>query len=146
MGALGELAHAVAASAQTSAPARPAAAEQRAQVGHVRAHEGIDVRVVRAEADAIEFFVASGKLAAAVLAVPLSEVAFKFGPAEYFSLMVLGLVSAVVLAHGSLVKAIAMILLGLLMGLVGGVPPAVRAARTGALPYRLVGAKNPVTW
>ena len=45
--------------------------------------------------------------------------AFKFGPAEYFSLMVLGLIGAVVLAHGSLVKAIAMIVLGLLLGLVG---------------------------
>ena len=45
--------------------------------------------------------------------------AFKFGPAEYFSLMVLGLVGAVVLASGSLIKAVGMILLGLLLGLVG---------------------------
>ncbi|HYD76749.1 tripartite tricarboxylate transporter permease [Ramlibacter sp.] len=50
---------------------------------------------------------------------PLTEVAFKFGPAEYFSLMVLGLIGAVVLASGSLIKAVAMILLGLLLGLVG---------------------------
>ena len=55
----------------------------------------------------------------ALFAPPLAEVALKFGPAEYFSLMVLGLVAAVVLAHGSLVKAIAMTILGLLMGLVG---------------------------
>ncbi|MBI5967539.1 MAG: tripartite tricarboxylate transporter permease [Deltaproteobacteria bacterium] len=55
----------------------------------------------------------------ALFAPPLAEVAFKFGPAEYFSLMVLGLVSAAVLAHGSMIKAIAMILLGLLLGLVG---------------------------
>ena len=55
----------------------------------------------------------------AAFAPPLAEVAFKFGPAEYFSLMVLGLVGAVVLASGSLVKAICMILLGLLMGMVG---------------------------
>ena len=54
-----------------------------------------------------------------VRAPPLAEVAFKFGPAEYFSLMTLGLVGAVVLASGSLVKAICMILLGLLLGLVG---------------------------
>jgi hypothetical protein len=54
----------------------------------------------------------------AAFAAPLSELAFKFGPAEYFSLMVLGLI-AVVLASGSLVKAIAMIVLGLLLGLVG---------------------------
>ena len=53
------------------------------------------------------------------MAVPLSELALKFGPAEYFSLMVLGLIGAVVLAHGSLLKAIAMILLGLLLGIVG---------------------------
>jgi putative tricarboxylic transport membrane protein len=52
-------------------------------------------------------------------APPLAEIAFKFGPAEYFSLMVLGLVAAVVLAHGSLLKAVAMIILGLLLGLVG---------------------------
>src|SRR5215218_5881679 len=52
-------------------------------------------------------------------APPLAELALKFGPADYFSLMVLGLIAAVVLAHGSLVKAIAMIVLGLLMGLIG---------------------------
>jgi putative tricarboxylic transport membrane protein len=55
----------------------------------------------------------------AAFAPPLTELAFKFGPAEYFSLMVLGLIGAVVLASGSLVKAIAMIVLGLLLGLVG---------------------------
>lgn len=55
----------------------------------------------------------------AVFAPPLAEVALKFGPAEYFSLMVMGLVASVVLAHGSLLKAVAMILLGLLLGLVG---------------------------
>jgi len=58
-------------------------------------------------------------LVLAAFAAPLSELAFKFGPAEYFSLMVLGLIGAVVLASGSLMKAIAMIVLGLLMGLVG---------------------------
>ncbi|WP_009523723.1 tripartite tricarboxylate transporter permease [Imbroritus primus] len=55
----------------------------------------------------------------AAFAAPLAEVAFKFGPAEYFSLMVVGLIGAVVLASGSLVKAIGMIVLGLLLGLVG---------------------------
>src|SRR5512141_1453377 len=55
----------------------------------------------------------------ATVAIPLSELALKFGPAEYFSLMVLGLIGAVVLAHGSLLKAIAMIILGLLLGIVG---------------------------
>ncbi|MBP7567774.1 MAG: tripartite tricarboxylate transporter permease, partial [Burkholderiaceae bacterium] len=60
-----------------------------------------------------------GTLILAAFAPPLTEVAFKFGPAEYFSLMVLGLIGAVVLASGSLLKAISMILLGLLLGLVG---------------------------
>jgi len=60
-----------------------------------------------------------GTLVLAALALPMVELAFKFGPAEYFSLMVLGLIGAVVLASGSLVKAIAMIVLGLLLGLVG---------------------------
>ena len=58
-------------------------------------------------------------LVLAAFAAPLSELAFKVGPAEYFSLMVLGLIGAVVLASGSLIKAIAMIVLGLLLGLVG---------------------------
>src|SRR5512145_1947340 len=60
-----------------------------------------------------------GTLVLAAFAPPLTEVAFKFGPAEYFSLMVLGLIGAVVLASGSLIKAIGMIVLGLLLGLVG---------------------------
>ncbi len=60
-----------------------------------------------------------GVIIVAALALPMVELAFKFGPAEYFSLMVLGLIGAVVLASGSLIKAIAMIVLGLLLGLVG---------------------------
>jgi len=55
----------------------------------------------------------------AALGAPLTSVALMFGPAEYFSLMVLGLVFAVVLAKGSVPKAIAMILMGLLMSTVG---------------------------
>jgi TctA family transporter len=60
-----------------------------------------------------------GTLILAAFAAPLTELAFKFGPAEYFSLMILGLIGAVVLASGSLIKAIAMIVLGLLLGMVG---------------------------
>jgi putative tricarboxylic transport membrane protein len=68
-----------------------------------------------------------GTIVIAAFAPPLTELAFKFGPAEYFSLMVVGLIGAVVLASGSLVKAIAMILLGLLLGqintdVISGVP------------------------
>jgi putative tricarboxylic transport membrane protein len=68
-----------------------------------------------------------GTIIVAAFAPPLTELAFKFGPAEYFSLMVLGLIGAVVLASGSLTKAIAMILVGLLFGqintdVISGVP------------------------
>lgn len=70
---------------------------------------------------AIGSFVA-GSLAILLVAAasaPLSAFALRFGPAEYFSLMLLGLVAAVVLAQGDLIKALAMTLLGLLLGLVG---------------------------
>jgi len=55
----------------------------------------------------------------ALLAPPLTGIALKFGAAEYFSLMVLGLISSIALASGSIVKALAMVVLGLLLGLVG---------------------------
>jgi TctA family transporter len=57
-----------------------------------------------------------GTVVVAAFAPALTELAFRFGPAEYFSLMVLGLIGAVVLASGSLLKAIAMVVLGLLLG------------------------------
>ena len=60
-----------------------------------------------------------GTVMIAAFAPALTELAFKFGPAEYFALMTLGLIGAVVLASGSLLKAVGMILLGLLLGLVG---------------------------
>ncbi len=56
-----------------------------------------------------------GTVIIAALAPALTELAFEFGPAEYFSLMVLGLIGAVVLASGSLIKAISMIIVGLLL-------------------------------
>ncbi|MCO4316267.1 tripartite tricarboxylate transporter permease [Phyllobacterium sp. 21LDTY02-6] len=55
----------------------------------------------------------------AVFAPPLTSIALQFGSAEYFSLMIVGLVSSIALAHGSVVKALAMVVLGLLLGLVG---------------------------
>lgn len=60
-----------------------------------------------------------GTLVIAAFSEPLSEVAFKFGPAEYFSLMVAGLIGAIALASGSTLKAVGMIITGLLLGLVG---------------------------
>jgi TctA family transporter len=64
----------------------------------------------------------AGVVTAIVIAIagpPLAEIAILFGPAEYVALLVLGLIGAVVLASGALPKAIAMILLGLLIGCVG---------------------------
>ena len=55
----------------------------------------------------------------ALFAPPLTTIALKFGSAEYCSLMIVGLVMSVALAHGSVVKAVAMVVLGLLLGLVG---------------------------
>jgi len=55
----------------------------------------------------------------ALFAPPLADAALKFGPADYFSLMVLGLVASVVLAQGSLLHAIGMVVLGLLLGTIG---------------------------
>jgi Tripartite tricarboxylate transporter TctA family len=55
----------------------------------------------------------------AVVAVPLTSIALKFGPAEYFSLILLGLITSTALAHGSVVKAMAMIITGMLFGIVG---------------------------
>ncbi|HEY9422646.1 MAG TPA: tripartite tricarboxylate transporter permease, partial [Thermoanaerobaculia bacterium] len=58
-------------------------------------------------------------LVIAALGAPLTGLALVFGPTEYFSLMVMGLVFAVVLARGSILKAIAMILVGVLLSTVG---------------------------
>jgi putative tricarboxylic transport membrane protein len=55
----------------------------------------------------------------AAIGAPLSQLALLFGPADYFSLMVLGIVFAVVLASGSILKAIAMITVGILLSTVG---------------------------
>ena len=64
----------------------------------------------------------AGTVATVVLAVfasPLARVALRFGPAEYFSLVVLGLLASIALARGSTLKALAMIVLGILLGTVG---------------------------
>ena len=55
----------------------------------------------------------------AAMAVPLANVALNFGPAEYFSLMLMGLAFAVLLARGSVFKAILMILVGILLSTIG---------------------------
>jgi putative tricarboxylic transport membrane protein len=70
---------------------------------------------------AIASFIAGtfATLVVAALAVPLTRLALLFGPFEYFSLMVAGLAFAVVLARGSVPRAIAMVLLGVLLSTVG---------------------------
>ena len=60
-----------------------------------------------------------GTMFIAAFGPPLSALAQQFNSPDYFSLMVLGLVTAVVLAHGSVIKAIGMVMVGLLFGLVG---------------------------
>ncbi|HWD16817.1 MAG TPA: tripartite tricarboxylate transporter permease [Casimicrobiaceae bacterium] len=87
--------------------------------GHQMARKG-EAGAALAIAALGSFFAGScATVLVAGVSLPLSALALKFGPAEYFSLMVLGLIGAVVLAQGSLVKAIAMIVLGLLLGIVG---------------------------
>ncbi len=64
----------------------------------------------------------AGTVATVVLALfapPLARVALRFGPAEYFSLVVLGLIASIALARGSALKGLAMIVLGILLGTVG---------------------------
>jgi putative tricarboxylic transport membrane protein len=60
-----------------------------------------------------------GTIFICAFAPPLAAIAQQFNSPDYFSLMVLGLITAVVLAHGSVIKAVAMILIGLLFGLIG---------------------------
>jgi putative tricarboxylic transport membrane protein len=58
-------------------------------------------------------------IAIAAAAPPLTRLAQQFAPADYFSLMLLGLVFSIVLARGSVIKAFGMVFLGMLLGLVG---------------------------
>jgi putative tricarboxylic transport membrane protein len=87
--------------------------------GHEMARQGRAGVALGIAALASFFAGTMATLVVAGLAVPLTRVALLFGPAEYFSLMVAGLAFAVVLARGSIVKAIAMILVGLLLATVG---------------------------
>ncbi|MFD2649111.1 tripartite tricarboxylate transporter permease [Devosia albogilva] len=66
------------------------------------------------------FFAGSvATLLLAFFAPPLARAALNFGAPEYFSLIVLGLLVSIALAHGSILKALGMIVLGLLLGMVG---------------------------
>jgi putative tricarboxylic transport membrane protein len=87
--------------------------------GHAMAREG-RAGVALAVA-AIGSFVGgtTGTVLLAALSTPLAAVAARFEAADYAALMACGLVAAIVLAHGSLLKAIAMVLAGLLLGAIG---------------------------
>jgi len=58
-------------------------------------------------------------LIVAALAAPLSNFGTKFGPAEYTSLMILGLIASVTLSRGSMLKSLSMVCLGILIGTIG---------------------------
>lgn len=58
-------------------------------------------------------------LVIAVLAVPMASIALSFGPAEYFSLLLLGIIGAIALAHGSVLKALAATAIGILLSTIG---------------------------
>src|SRR5467141_1759763 len=87
--------------------------------GHQRARQGRAGPALAIAAIGSFFAGCVSTVLVAALGAPLTSVALMFGPAEYFSLMVLGLVFAVVLARGSVVKAVAMVMMGLLMSMAG---------------------------
>jgi putative tricarboxylic transport membrane protein len=87
--------------------------------GHQMARQGRAGAALAVAAIASFFAGTIATFLIAGFAPPLSRIGQSFGAPEYFSLMLLGLVAAVVLAHGSVLKAIAMIVMGLLIGLVG---------------------------
>ena len=87
--------------------------------GHQMARKGQAGKALAIAAIGSFFAGTVATLVLALFAPPLAELALKFGPAEYFSLMTMGLVAAVVVARGSLLKAIGMTVLGLLLGLIG---------------------------
>src|ERR687894_2077639 len=87
--------------------------------GHQMALQGKAGRALATAAIGSFFAGTVATVLLALFAPPLAELALQFGPAEYFSLMVLGLVASIVLAHGSLLHAFGMIILGLMLGLIG---------------------------
>ncbi|WP_342149813.1 tripartite tricarboxylate transporter permease [Methylorubrum sp. SB2] len=87
--------------------------------GHQMARQG-KAGIALGTAAIASFFAGTvATLLIAALGAPLTKLALIFGPAEYFALMVMGLAFAVVLAHGSVLKAVAMILVGVLFAVVG---------------------------
>ena len=75
-----------------------------------------------------------GTILIAAFAPVLAAFAVKFRSPEYFALMLFGLIAAVILAHGSVVKAVGMVILGLLVGLVGTESQSATARFTFGVP------------
>src|SRR5918912_2796284 len=87
--------------------------------GHQMARQGRAGAALAIAASGSFFAGCVATVLVAALGAPLTSLALLFGPAEYFSLMVLGLIFAVVLAKGSVLKAVAMVVMGLLLSMVG---------------------------
>ncbi len=87
--------------------------------GHAMARQGRAGAALAIAAIGSFFAGSVATVGIALVGPPLASIAQQFGAAEYFSLMVFGLIGAVVLASGSVIKAVSMIILGLLLGLVG---------------------------
>jgi TctA family transporter len=87
--------------------------------GHPMARQGRAGAALSVSALGSFFSGCVGTVFIAAFGPPLAKLAQEFNSPDYFSLMVLGLVMAVVLAHGSFVKAIGMVMVGLLLGMVG---------------------------
>ena len=87
--------------------------------GHAMARQGRAGAALAIAAIGSFFAGCMATVGIAVVGPPLASIAQQFGAAEYFSLMLFGLIGAVVMASGSVIKAVSMIVLGLLLGLVG---------------------------
>jgi putative tricarboxylic transport membrane protein len=87
--------------------------------GHQMARQGRAGPALAIAAAASFFAGTVATMVIGLLSGPLSRLALKFNAAEYFSLMIVGLLAAVVLNQGSPFKAVAMIFVGVLLGLVG---------------------------
>ena len=87
--------------------------------GHMMAKQGRAGPALAIAAIGSFFAGCVGTLLIAIAGPPLAEVALKFGAPEYFSLMLMGLVCAAVLAQGSLIKSLSMVTVGLLLGIIG---------------------------
>jgi putative tricarboxylic transport membrane protein len=87
--------------------------------GHAMAKQGRAGPALAIAAIGSFFAGTVGTILIALFGPPLAEMALKFGAPEYFSLMVMGLIAATLLASGSMLKSIAMVFLGLIFGIIG---------------------------